>query len=162
MECISLETQMIWKVLKLRTISTRIPFLPLVISVWNKLDLKIRNSATLESLKSKYWVALDLGGTVLLNCTTHSELNFIHVLELFLHLKEQKLKYNFQDAADPLCSCGNNVESTIHLFLQCVIYTFHRQSLLNKIHSIAPIILAQKEIFIIKTFLFWKSDLKVH
>ena len=139
----------------LRTISSRIPFLPLVISVQNKLDLKIRNSATLESFKKQILSSIRprRNSTFKLHNPLGIKLH-TRVRVNLNHLKEQKLKYNFKDSADHFCSCGNSVESTIHFFLQCVIYTFHRQCLLNKIHSIAPIILAQKEIFIIKTFLF--------
>ena len=34
----------------------------------------------------------------------------------FSHLKEHKFRHNFVDAINPLCSCGNFVESTTHFF----------------------------------------------
>ena len=41
-------------------------------------------------------------------------------------LKEQKFN---QDSIDPLRSCGNSTESTIHFCLHCSNYTFQRQTL---------------------------------
>ena len=54
----------------------------------------------------------------------------------FSHLKEHKLKHNFQDSVDHLCSCGNDIESTVHFFLHCPNFTTQRQTLLDKLKSI--------------------------
>ena len=53
----------------------------------------------------------------------------------FSHLKEHKFKHNFQDSVDPLCSCGNDIESTVHFFLHCPNFTTQRQTLLDKLKS---------------------------
>ena len=58
------------------------------------------------------------------------ELKFLTRLRIgFSHLKEHKFKHNFQDAVDPLCSCGNNTESAVHFFLHCLNFTTQRQTL---------------------------------
>ena len=45
----------------------------------------------------------------------------------FSHLKEHKFKHNFQDSVDPLCSCGNDIESTVHFFLHSPNFTTQRR-----------------------------------
>ena len=35
------------------------------------------------------------------------------------HLREHKSKHGFQDTINPLCSCGNDVESTENFLLHC-------------------------------------------
>ena len=44
-------------------------------------------------------------------------LTWCHLTRLRLglsHLRKHKLKHGFQDMINPLCSCGNDVESTEH------------------------------------------------
>ena len=74
--------------------------------------------------------------------------------------KEHKFNRNFQDSIDCSWYCCNSIESTLYFFLHCANYTFQRQTLLNKIRSTKPNILAQKEISVIKTFLFGKADFR--
>ena len=52
------------------------------------------------------------------------------------HLKEQKFKRNFQEFVDPLRSCRNDIESTVHFFLHCPNFATERKTLLNKLKSI--------------------------
>ena len=76
----------------------------------------------------------------------------------FSHLKEHKFKHNFQDSVDPLCSCGNDIESTVHFFLHCPNFTTQRQTLLNKLKSVDASVMAENEISVVKTILFGRSD----
>ena len=76
----------------------------------------------------------------------------------FSHLKEHKFKHNFQDSVDPLCSCGNDIESSVHFFLHCPNFTTQRQTLLNKLKSINASIMAEKENSLVKTLLFGRLD----
>ena len=76
----------------------------------------------------------------------------------FSHLKEHKFKHNFQDSVDPLCSCGNDIESTVHFFLHCLNFTTQRQTLLNKLKSVNASIMAENENSVVKTILFGRSD----
>ena len=41
----------------------------------------------------------------------------------FSHLREHKLKHSFQDTLNPIRNCGNDVESTIHFFLHCLLHS---------------------------------------
>ena len=76
----------------------------------------------------------------------------------FSHLKEHKFKHNFQDSVDPLCSCGNDIESTVHFFLHCPNFTTQRQTLLNKLKSINASIMAENENSVVRTLLLGRSD----
>ena len=72
----------------------------------------------------------------------------------FSHLKEHKFKHNFQDSLQPLCSYGNDIESTVHFFLQCPNFTTQRQALLNKLKRINASIMAENENSVVRTLLF--------
>ena len=76
----------------------------------------------------------------------------------FSHLKEHKFKHNFQDSIDPLCSCGNDIESTVHFFLHYPNFTTQRQTLLNKLRSINASIIAETENSVVRTLLFGRPD----
>ena len=76
----------------------------------------------------------------------------------FSHLKEHKFKHNFQDSVDPLCSCGNDIESTVHFFLYYPGFTTQRQNLLNKLKSINASIMAGNESSVVRALLFGRPD----
>ena len=76
----------------------------------------------------------------------------------FSHLKEHNFKHNFQDSADPLFSCGNDIDSTAHFFLHCANFTTKRQTLLNKIKNINASILAENENSVVRTLLFGRPE----
>ena len=42
--------------------------------------------------------------------------------KLRVHLKDHKFRHNFVDAINPLCSCGNFVESTTHFFFNVLTF----------------------------------------
>ena len=47
------------------------------------------------------------------NCHKPRVISFVTRLRLrWSHLKERTFKHGFQDAMNPLCSCGNDIEST--------------------------------------------------
>ena len=47
------------------------------------------------------------------------------------HLRKHKFKHSSQDSINPLCSCSLDVESTIHYFLHCPLFTMERDTRLN-------------------------------
>ena len=59
---------------------------------------------------------------------------------------------------DPLCSCGNDIESTVYSFFHCTNFTTQRQTLLNKLKSNNASILAKSENSVVQTFLFERPD----
>ena len=76
----------------------------------------------------------------------------------FSHLKEHRFKHNFQVSVDPLCSCRNDIESTVHFFLHCPNSTTQRQTLLNKLKRINASIMTENENSVVRTLLFRIPD----
>ena len=52
------------------------------------------------------------------------------------HLRGQKFKHSFQDAINPLCNCGQDIESATHFCLRCPFFINERLTLLSNIHSL--------------------------
>ena len=134
-------------------------FFPSVISEWNKLDLEICSSASLEIFKKH------LLNFIRPNCNNVFKINNPLGLKLltrlrigFSHLKEHKFQHNFQDSVDPLCSCRIDIELTVHFFLHYLNLTTQRQTLLNKLKSINANILAENENSFVRTLLFGRPD----
>ena len=64
-------------------------------------------------------------------------LKFLIRLRLGLsHLNEHKFKHNFQDCANPLCSCSLEIESHSHFFLHCHHFTNIHATLLDVLQSV--------------------------
>ena len=76
----------------------------------------------------------------------------------FSHLKEHKLKHNFHDSIDPMCSCSSGIETTIHFFLHCGNFNTQGQILVDKIATIDANILTENEDSIVNTLLFKKPN----
>ena len=76
----------------------------------------------------------------------------------FIHLKEHKFKHNFQDSVDSFCSCGNDIESTVHFFLHSPNFSTQRQTLLKKLKSINESFMTENENSVVRTLLFRRPD----
>ena len=89
-------------------------FFPSAITEWNNLDPNLRNSKSISVFKEK-----------ILNFTRPSPNSFFDChspkgikLRLSLsHLREHKFKHSFQDTINPLCNCGQDIESSTHFLL---------------------------------------------
>ena len=83
-------------------------------------------------------------------------IDYKHVLELVLVIWKQ----NSQDTIDSMCSCDNNIESTIHIFLHCLNYSFNHFTLYTQIfrhrNKLLLLKLSYVENRILKTHLFKK------
>ena len=54
------------------------------------------------------------------------------------HLREHKFKHSFQDTLNPICNCGEDIETTSHYLLHCPDYLHERKTLLNTVSCIVP------------------------
>ena len=52
------------------------------------------------------------------------------------HLREHKFKHSFQDPLNPICNCGEDIETTSHYFLHCPDYLHEKKTLLNTVSCI--------------------------
>ena len=52
------------------------------------------------------------------------------------HLCEHKFKHSFQDSINPLWNYGYEVESTVHFFLDCPLFTNERSTLFSTLRNL--------------------------
>ena len=104
---------------------------------WNKLDLNIRNSESLTSFKSNVLKFIPFSKSRIFLCNNPKGIQLLIRLRLgSSQLRDHKFKHNFQDTVNPICNCGEDIETSCHYLLQCSLYTNERLALLNVIQGI--------------------------
>ena len=113
-------------------------FFPYCISEWNKLTVEIKNAKSINIFKklilikkkenSIFSICDPLGVKLL----TRLRLNFSH-------LNEHKFRHGFNDTLNPLCACGNDIETTQHFLLRCHQYSSQRKELFEKLENFIQI-----------------------
>ena len=112
-------------------------FFPSAITEWNRLDLNITNSASLNTFKKKLLNFMQACPNSIFDVHNPLGIKLLTRLRLGLsHLHEHKFRHCFQDTLNPLCECGKDIESTMHLFLHCTNFLIPSQSLFQKIRNI--------------------------
>ena len=76
------------------------------------------------------------------------------------HLADHKFRHNFQDCLNPICSCGQEIETTSHFLLHFLNYLCARKTFFEKINLIDSNILQQSDLSITKDLLFGTEKLK--
>ena len=61
------------------------------------------------------------------------------------HMHEPKFCHNFRDSLNPICNCGNAIESTKHYLLYCSNFKNERQSLLQNVRIVNSNLLSMNE-----------------
>ena len=104
---------------------------------WNYLDLKVRNSKTFSAFKKSILKFIRPSSSSIFNCLSPKGIKLIPRLRLSLtDLREHKFWCNFQDTLNPICSCGDDIETTIHYLLYCPNYLDERRTLLDNLQRI--------------------------
>ena len=88
------------------------PYFP--ISEWNKLYSYICISKSFQ-ISEKFILMLRQKANSIYSM--HNPLAIIHLKRLgngYSHPKEHYHRHNFQDSVNPMCNCGNGVETTVH------------------------------------------------
>ena len=141
-------------------------FFPSTIIEWNKLDLSIRKSTSLNIFKSRLlWFVRPLENSAF---TCHNPIGITYLTRMrleFSHLRYHKFKHGFLDAIDPLCSCStgiNTVQNIVQYFLHCPNFSFARINFLNEIVIIDRSIIDQDDIIIIQTFFYGNPSYSVN
>ena len=130
-------------------------FFPSANVEWNKLDSRPRKVKSFTDFKKNILSFIRPKANSVFNCKCSKGLKFVTRLRLGLsHLREHKFKHSFQDSVDPLCSYSLVVESTIHYFLHCPLFTIERHTLLNTISQIDNKLLGSSEPNLIQRLLF--------
>ena len=111
-----------------------------------KLDLNIRNSASLNTFKKKLLNFIRPCANSIFDIHNPLGIKLLTRLRLGLsHLHEHKFRHWFQDTLNPLRECGKDIESTMHLFLHSTNFLIPRQTLFQQIRNIDDSILSQSE-----------------
>ena len=123
----------------------------------NKLDCYISNANSFEVFKKSILSFTRAMSKSIYNIHNPLGIKFLTRLRIgFSQLKEHKFRHNFQDSINPMCSCSNDIETTIHFFLHFANFTTQRKTLFDKITTINANILAENKDSIINALLFGK------
>ena len=127
---------------------------------WNKLDLNIRNSESLNVFKNSLLKFIRPSGNSVFNCHNPRGVRLLTRLRLGLSpLPEHKFKYDFQDSLNPICSCGNDIETLAYFLLHCPHYSHERSTFLNTIRNINRHIFDRNDFQITEILLHGDSSL---
>ena len=115
-------------------------FFPSTVIECNKLDPNLRSAASLSVFKKNLLKFIRPSPNVFLSVFNYHNckgIKYLTRLRLCLnHLREHKFKHNFQDTLNPFCSCGLDVETNMHFFLYCPLFTNQRRTLLSTVKDI--------------------------
>ena len=97
----------------------------------------IRNSETLNIFKKTLLNIIRPSGSIVFNCHDPKGTDLLTRLRLgSSHHPEHKFKHSCQDSFNPICSCGNDIERSVHFLLHCPNFSNERSTFLNIIGSI--------------------------
>ena len=126
----------------------------------NKLDLNIHNSESLISFKSKVLKFIRPSENSIFLCNNAKGIQLLTRLRLGLsHLRDHKFKHNFQDILNPICNCGEDIETLCHYLLHCSLYTNERLALLSVIQGIDNSILELADSHIVEVLVYGREFL---
>ena len=95
-------------------------FFPSTIIEWNKLDISIRDSPSYAVFRKHILAYIRPSSNSLFNVNNPKGVILLTRLCVRLsHLREHKFKHSFLDTLNPICSCGNDIETLSHFFLHC-------------------------------------------
>ena len=77
------------------------------------------------------------------------------------HLREHKFKRRFNDTINPICNCVNDVESAIHFFLNCLLYSNERCTFLSSLVNIDHKLFGNANCSLTQTLLFDNTTFNV-
>ena len=104
---------------------------------WNKLDARLRKCDSFNVFKKEIVKFIPLSSNSFYNCHNPIGIKKITRIRLGLsHLREHKFKHSFQDSINRICNCGNDLESAIHFFLHCPLYSNECCTLVNSLSKI--------------------------
>ena len=108
----------------------------LVVSVileWNKLDMDMHNSTSINIFKKSLLQFVRSSPKSLFNCHSPKGIKYERTSQIGLsHLREHKFKHSVQDTLNPFCNCGCEIETTAHFPLHWHQFYTERNILLTK------------------------------
>ena len=108
-------------------------FFPSAITQWNKLDCCIRNADSFKVFRKRLLSFIRSMPNSIYNIHSPPGVKYRTRLRIgFSHLKEYKLKHNFQYSIDPMCSCSSGIETRFIFFSIAQILVFKDKPSLTK------------------------------
>ena len=90
---------------------------------WNKIDVNIHNSASCNVFKKVILKFIRPEPSQVFNADSSECLKFFTRIRLGLsHLADHKFRHNIQYCLNPICSCGQVIETSTHFSLHCSSY----------------------------------------
>ena len=121
--------------------------------------MKIRNSETFSAFKKSILKFIRLSSNSIFNCHSPKGIKLITRLSFGLsYLCEHKFRYNFRNILNPICSCGDDIETTIHYLLHNPNYLDERRTFLDNLQSIGENIHDKNDSQISELLLFGLSS----
>ena len=77
------------------------------------------------------------------------------------YLRDHKFNHNFLDTLNPICNCGEDIETSCHYLLHCSLYSNERLALLNVIQGIDNSILELTDSHIVEFLLYGREFLDI-
>ena len=134
-------------------------FFPSAIIEWNNLDPNLRNSKSISVFQEKILNFIRPPPNSFFDCHNPKGIKVITRLRLSLsHLIEHKFKHSFQDTINPLCNCGQDIESSTHFFFHCPFFIDERCTLLSTIRSLDSKLLDYTDYDLTQTLLFGNTS----
>ena len=138
----------------------RISFFPSAVIEWNKLDLGIRMSGSLNVFKKSLLKFIRPSGSSVFNSHNLRGVKLLTSSRLGLsHLSKHKFKHGFQNTLHSIYSCGNDIETSTHFVLHCPHYSNERSTFLNTVRNINRSIFDKNDLQITETLLYDDSSL---
>ena len=98
-------------------------------------------------------------GNSVFRCHNPKGIKLLTRLRLGLsQLRELKFKHGFLDSLNPICNCGQNIETSTHFLLHCSNYFNKRLTFQNIIRNIDSNILSKNDLKVTKTLLYDDSS----
>ena len=119
----------------------------------------MKNSKSFSACKKNILKFIWRSSNSIFNCHGPNGIKLIITLTLDLdHLRERKFRHIFQDTLNPICSCGDDIETTVHYLLHCPNYLDKRRTLLKNLQNIGENISDKNDFQISELLLFGVSS----
>ena len=93
------------------------------------------------------------------DCRNPKGIKFITRIRLGLsHIRENKFKHSFQDTINPLCNCGQDIESSTKFFLHFPFFINERRILLTTVRSLDSKLLDCTDYDLTQTLIFGNTS----
>ena len=127
---------------------------------WSKIDKNIRKSESLNIFKKRILKFILPSQNRAYNCHNPKGIKLLTGLTVGLsHLREHKFKHSFLNTLNPICNCGEDVETSSHYLFHCLDYFQETMTLLNTFSRIVPNISNFNNDQLTEILLYVKEDL---